>query len=95
MSNNKLMPRKYYDRLSFTTEEKEKIGYKSNNRCCHCGKPIFAGYQLTVDHFIPLSKGGSNNFINLIPLCKECNHDKDDKIYTIVYGPYLLVDPIV
>lgn len=33
--------------------------------------------KATVDHFIPLSKGGSNELSNLFLSCKRCNTIKD------------------
>lgn len=84
-----LIQKKYYDREHFTLDEKEDICAKSGNKCAHCGIPIFAGYQMTVDHFIPLDKGGSNQMINLIPLCKDCNESKDNKLYSLEYIKYL------
>ena len=80
---------KYYDRDKLTYEEKVTICNKSDNRCCHCGKKAFINYEATIDHFIPLDKGGSNNTINLIMLCYDCNQEKDNKIMTIDYVPYL------
>lgn len=84
-----LIQKKYYDREHFTLDEKEDICAKSGNKCAHCGTPIYAGYQMTVDHFIPLDKGGSNQMINLIPLCKDCNETKDNKLYSMDYIQHL------
>ena len=84
-----LIQKKYYNREHFTLDEKEDICAKSGNKCAHCGTPIYAGYQMTVDHFIPLDKGGSNQMINLIPLCKDCNESKDNKLYSMEYIKYL------
>lgn len=83
--SNSVIQKKYYNREQFTWEEKEDICNKSNHLCCHCGKKIYVGYGATVDHFIPLNKGGSNQFLNLIPLCKDCNDKKEDKLYSIDY----------
>ena len=80
---------KAYEREEFTYEEKVAICQKSDNHCCHCGKLKYIGYGATVDHFIPLHKGGSNRAINLVMLCEECNKEKSDKIMDMTYLPYL------
>lgn len=87
--NDSLLMTKYYDREQFSYEEKADICAKSGNVCSHCGKTIFANYGATIDHFIPLNKGGSNRYINLIPLCEDCNKAKEDKLYSIDYAIYL------
>lgn len=47
--------------------------------CQYCGKtpPQVA---LEIDHIIPLSEGGSDDFSNLITSCFECNRGKGKKI---------------
>ncbi len=34
---------------------------------------------MTVDHIIPLTKGGKNSLENQVPCCYECNHRKADQ----------------
>lgn len=34
----------------------------------------------TIDHLIPLSKGGDNRLENLVLACQECNRLKADKL---------------
>lgn len=43
-----------------------------NYACVVCG----AKDDITVDHIIPLSRGGSNDFDNLQTLCRSCNSRK-------------------
>ncbi len=34
---------------------------------------------MTIDHIVPLNKGGTNNIENLRGLCRACNGRKSDK----------------
>jgi 5-methylcytosine-specific restriction endonuclease McrA len=43
--------------------------------CTYCGKP--GG---TVDHVVPLSRGGQHAEGNLVPACRSCNSSKADKL---------------
>lgn len=71
--------RKIENRRNFNTEVKDYIRYKSNCRCSHCGKDLKSNF--TIEHVIPLNKGGSNDLSNLVALCQDCNTKKDDFIY--------------
>lgn len=46
-----------------------------NERCLACGSTS----QLTVDHIVPLSRGGSNEITNIQPLCFRCNSGKSGR----------------
>lgn len=41
--------------------------------CAYCGA---AGVSLELDHVLPISRGGSNHSLNLVPACKPCNCSK-------------------
>lgn len=47
-------------------------------QCCYCGRKS-PEVVLHVDHVNPVSKGGTNELINLITACIECNLGKGDK----------------
>ncbi len=43
---------------------------------CHwCGKE-FPPAELTMDHIVPVIRGGSSSRGNVVPACKECNNKK-------------------
>ena len=69
-----------YAREKFEYDQKMIIQAKSGNKCCHCGAEKYPGFGATVDHFIPLNKGGSNDLKNLIMLCEDCNLEKGEDI---------------
>lgn len=49
-------------------------GERLDEGCCYCGAPA-----TTLDHFIPISRGGENVPGNLVPACKSCNSRKKDQ----------------
>jgi 5-methylcytosine-specific restriction endonuclease McrA len=48
---------------------------KSRGICYYC-KRKFPPNELTMDHLIPLIRGGKSIKSNLVPACKECNNRK-------------------
>lgn len=80
--------RRFYSR---TREAKEKgangkysllewknLKKRYNYRCPACDK-VEPDIKLTIDHIVPISKGGSNNIENIQPLCKICNIIKGNR----------------
>lgn len=47
----------------------------SKGICFYCGKKV-AFKQITMDHLVPLARGGRSNKENLVPCCKDCNNLK-------------------
>ena len=86
----KLERQKITERDSLTFDERQRIAMKSGHKCAHCGREVYFGYGATIDHFIPLSKGGTNRDINLVMLCRDCNKEKGEQILLPrQYLPYL------
>ena len=46
--------------------------------CYHCEKK-FLPSELTMDHLVPIARGGKSNKKNCVPACKECNSKKGYK----------------
>src|SRR6266403_41982 len=49
-------------------------------KCIYCGKSsIEDSIKLHIDHVYPVDKGGSNDLMNLVTSCEECNTRKSHK----------------
>ena len=72
---------------SFTDKEWFALCAKYNYTCLSCLKRE-PEIILTIDHIVPISKGGTGDIDNIQPLCLSCNCSKFDKIidYRIDYA---------
>jgi CRISPR/Cas system Type II protein with McrA/HNH and RuvC-like nuclease domain len=52
-----------------------RIYKRDNNECVYCG----SSKQLTLDHVIPKSRGGGNDWNNLVTCCFSCNLRKGNR----------------
>jgi len=52
---------------------KKNVIVRDKHRCVYCGSKEV----LTIDHVIPVSRGGKSNFENCVTACKPCNNKKD------------------
>ena len=43
--------------------------------CYYCEQKVDPG-ELTMDHVVPLARGGKSTKGNLVPACKDCNNKK-------------------
>lgn len=60
-----------------TTQDIKNQYAAQEGRCYYCQAEVGAKYH--VDHFIPLSKGGSNDPSNIVIACPSCNLRKNNK----------------
>lgn len=56
------------------TLTRQNIFKRDNFECVYCG----TRRDLTLDHVIPSSRGGSHTWTNLVTACKRCNTRKGD-----------------
>lgn len=47
----------------------------SEGKCYYCGRR-FRPQELTMDHIVPIIRGGKSRKGNVVPACKECNEKK-------------------
>lgn len=63
-----------------TPEEFSRIVKNQGGKCNMCVKRFCKSRPATLDHIIPLSKGGLHTSANIQALCKSCNSSKNAKI---------------
>ena len=49
---------------------------KLNEGICYYCRKQFTREELTMDHIVPVARGGKSNKGNIVPCCKQCNSDK-------------------
>ncbi len=54
---------------------KNELNKLYNSTCLYCG----SNQSITLDHIIPIARGGTHSIGNLAPACKKCNSSKSDK----------------
>lgn len=59
-----------------TNQQWNELLREYNFRCAYCGIQT----NMTIDHVIPLSKGGEHSIENIVPSCAECNSHKHTKL---------------
>lgn len=59
----------------------------SKGICYYCGVKV-GSKELTMDHLVPLARGGRSTKQNLVPCCKECNNTKKSMM-PIEWADYL------
>ncbi len=57
---------------------RQNIFLRDNHICQYCYNK-FSEKRLTIDHVIPLSKGGVHEWTNVVTACSKCNNKKGDK----------------
>ncbi len=66
-------------RIRIPPEVRKYVFQRDKYQCQSCGKANDET-NLTIDHIIPLARGGQNDISNLQTLCFTCNLQKTDKI---------------
>lgn len=66
-----------YDKLPKATIKfnRKNIFARDKNRCQYCGKKVPTS-ELSLDHVIPRTQGGTSNWKNIVCACTNCNKKK-------------------
>lgn len=71
--------REFNAKGTYTPDDVRMIYEMQNGLCAYCGIRLFDKWH--EDHYMPISRGGSNYPENIILACKECNLSKNDKTF--------------
>ena len=77
-------PRRVKQEREKARELKKSIWWKQKitQGVCHYCEKKFAPKALTLDHLVPIARGGESSRNNVVPACTECNAKK--KLHTPV-----------
>lgn len=56
---------------------RKNVMIRDNNECQYCGKKV--NKNATIDHVIPVSRGGKSEYTNCVTSCHECNNGKANR----------------
>ena len=65
-------------RLPVIRFSRSNIYLRDNHTCQYCRK-VFAETKLTLDHLVPVVRGGKKNWENIVTACMPCNQRKGDR----------------
>ncbi len=57
---------------------RKNIFARDDNTCQYCGK-CFPSSELSLEHVVPKSRGGKNDWTNIVCACTKCNKRKGNK----------------
>lgn len=71
---------------------KHRLFARDRHVCAYCGGP-FAESELTVEHILPVSRGGRHEWTNVVTACRSCNTRKgsrrpEEAHMPLIYVPY-------
>ncbi|MEO8216983.1 MAG: HNH endonuclease [Acidobacteriota bacterium] len=85
--------------LSFDRMPRQEVKFsrgniylRDQNRCQYCGRK-FSSSELSLDHVIPISRGGKSTWENVVCACLPCNVRKGNKLLSeaglqLIRGPH-------
>ena len=71
----------FYDKVPKLTLRfnRRNLFARDSNTCQYCGK-VFSLSQLSFDHVVPKSRGGTTTWENVVCCCLKCNSRKGDSL---------------
>lgn len=64
--------------MNMPKQEYEDLIEETNGKCGYCGCDV-DGRNREIDHVIPHSRGGADEYMNYLVVCRKCNRAKHNK----------------
>jgi 5-methylcytosine-specific restriction endonuclease McrA len=64
--------------IRMQTVSRKNIFMRDGYQCMYCGQSS-SGAGLELEHIVPKSRGGKNEWSNLVAACRKCNSRKNDR----------------
>ena len=69
---------------------RQLLSEAQNHRCCYChvqfSEDTKSSYNATFEHIIPKSRGGNDDFMNLVVACYGCNSLRGNNISAVDFN---------
>ena len=89
-NNRRRRVRQRASKRDLTPEQWQRILKNQKFRCNMCGEKFGEAKPATIDHVIPLSKGGDLTSSNVQALCQSCNSSKNARIMDCFINSWFL-----
>lgn len=76
-------------RVSLSKKQRFDVFHRDGFKCRYCGSGPASGCVLEVDHVIPVVAGGTNDTLNLVSACFDCNRGKATKTLSTPTEPII------
>jgi len=83
-----IMMKQYIKSKSEVRFSKSNLYLRDQYKCLYCGNE-FKRTHLTMDHVVPISRGGKTEWTNIVAACNPCNSTKGNRMdWKPKYKPY-------
>jgi len=83
-----IMMKQYIKSKSEVRFSKSNLYLRDQYKCLYCGNE-FQRTHLTMDHVVPISRGGKTEWTNIVAACNPCNSTKGNRMdWKPKYKPY-------
>ena len=83
-----IMLKNYLRRATEVRFSKHNVLLRDQYKCLYCETNV-NNVSVTLDHVIPVSRGGKTNWTNIVTSCRNCNTRKGNRLdMKPIYKPY-------